>query len=356
MNYNFLIEKYLVNELIFNGNNKFLFNIQKAKKINRKYLNNLAGYKVIFALTEYNHLTEYSYINLLDVEKKLKCIFCLRTIDETSFSQKAHVIPEFLGNRYLLHYEECDECNAYFSSSIEDALDKYTTIYRVFNRTKNKKNKLISYHSINQKSFGNFDAKDIKFKFVGYDSDFDIDVDKKIVTMNFDIPKHRPSNMYKAFAKIVYGLLPKEELKNFSLLRSWINNRDQDLKLISPLIAYRSIMPFFNHKPLNVIIMKKFSNEINYLIEKNISQEDMEYLGLISFGNVVFEFPVFSDHMIEKVKKIKNFKFNFKFMPKPYFSGNPLLLDLSSSDFKTDKLQIDFSFQNIVKKYTKIND
>jgi len=351
MNYkNFLQSTYHIREFSFNKENHFLMSIQKAKKANKKYLKNLEGYKGIFALTDFIHLTDFGYVHPLDTNKKLTCIFCLKSVDDTSFSQKAHVIPEFLGNKYLLHYEECDECNSYFSSSIEDALDKFTTIYRVFNRTKNKKNKLINYRSINQKSFGKFNLDDTRFEFLGYESDFLIDFEKKTMVMQFDIPKHRPSNIYKAFMKIVYGLLPKNELQNFSLLRSWINDRDQTLTYISPLTVYKSNLPFFNHKPLNIIIIKKDTKSIDEVLKTQQYEEDIDYMGLISFGNVVFEFPIFSDNMIQKVQKIKNFKFNIKFMPKPFFTGNPEALDLSSSEYKIDRLKMNFSFDSLIEE------
>lgn len=346
----FFSSVYNVKKFCFNEKNFVLMSIQNATKANRKYLNNLKGYKSIFTFTDFSHLKDFAYVHPLEADKKLTCIFCLKSVDETSFCKKAHVIPEFLGNKYLLHHEECNACNEYFSSSIEDALDKFTTIYRVLNRTKNKKNKLINYRSINQKSFGKFNINDTKFEFLGYEPDFDIDHEKKTIAMQFDIPKHRPSNIYKAFMKIVYGLLPKDELQNFSSLRHWINDRDQTKTYISPLIVHKSTLPFFNHKPLNIIIIKKDSKSLNEVLETQLYEEDIDYMALISFGNVVFEFPIFSDNLIQKVQKIKNFKFNIKFMPKPFFTGNPEPIDLSSSEYKTDKLQLNFSFDHLIEE------
>ncbi len=42
------------------------------------------------------------------------CRFCKRTNNEVTFKNDAHVLPQFLGNRNLLSYFECDECNALF--------------------------------------------------------------------------------------------------------------------------------------------------------------------------------------------------------------------------------------------------
>ena len=61
---------------------------------------------------------------------------------------------------------------------------------------------------------------------------------------------------------------------------------------------------------MNIIIIKKDSKSLNEVLETQLYEEDIDYMALISFGNVVFEFPIFSDNLIQKVQKIKNFKYN----------------------------------------------
>jgi hypothetical protein len=43
-----------------------------------------------------------------------KCRFCGKSNPEVSFKKKAHLIPEFLGNKMLLSDFECDSCNYEF--------------------------------------------------------------------------------------------------------------------------------------------------------------------------------------------------------------------------------------------------
>lgn len=71
-----------------------------------------------------------------------RCRFCFRGKKEgATFFSEAHAISEALGNKMLIQYEECDECNSYFEKNIEKHLIKYLDIYRTFFGIKNKENK-----------------------------------------------------------------------------------------------------------------------------------------------------------------------------------------------------------------------
>lgn len=340
-------DAYIVNTFVINSDNLLITSILKAKRRNKKFIENLKGYDVIFSFDTYRDLKKFQYVRELDETSTLTCFFCSKQNGDTNFKNRSHVIPEFMGNKYLLHFEECDECNSYFSSTIEDALDKYTKVYRVFNRTKNKNRKLIGYYSINQKSHGKFNEKEHKFEFTGYVEDFLIDAEKNAFIANFEIEKHRPSNVYKALVKIIYGLLPREEHKNFTKMRNWIAQKDESKSLITPLTVYKTMLPFFNKKPLTIYVLKKNVSNVEEAIASNITEEDFDYMALINFGNVVFEFALFSDTMLQKAVSIPGFKFNFKFMPKPLLTGNPESIDLSSTEFKTDKVSIHFKYAQV---------
>ena len=47
------------------------------------------------------------------------CRFCGKKMPEVSFKNKSHAISEALGNKGLICFEECDECNKRFNESIE---------------------------------------------------------------------------------------------------------------------------------------------------------------------------------------------------------------------------------------------
>ncbi|WP_158653878.1 HNH endonuclease [Helicobacter cetorum] len=56
---------------------------------------------------------------------KRVCRFCNKDFRETSFNNKAHVIPESLGNKILFSSNECDTCNKRFGETIDYSLSKF---------------------------------------------------------------------------------------------------------------------------------------------------------------------------------------------------------------------------------------
>ena len=66
------------------------------------------------------------------------CRFCGRDSANTRFRHDAHAIPHLLGNRTLFTREECDQCNLFFGSTIENDLGNWTKPTRTFSRIKGK--------------------------------------------------------------------------------------------------------------------------------------------------------------------------------------------------------------------------
>src|SRR3954462_7886092 len=52
-----------------------------------------------------------------------KCRYC-GAVPPAKFRILAHAIPEMIGNRSLIANDECDECNVFFSETVEDSLGK----------------------------------------------------------------------------------------------------------------------------------------------------------------------------------------------------------------------------------------
>lgn len=71
------------------------------------------------------------------------CRFCGEN-EKSKFKKDAHIIPESLGNRFLISNFECDICNEKFSV-YEDALNKFIGPIRTlgFVKGKSKKGKRI---------------------------------------------------------------------------------------------------------------------------------------------------------------------------------------------------------------------
>ncbi|MEN8904530.1 MAG: HNH endonuclease [Clostridiales bacterium] len=58
------------------------------------------------------------------------CIFCNHGKDEVTFRKEAHVIPAALGNKTLLNYNECDNCNK-LAGKLESELINYLQLERI---------------------------------------------------------------------------------------------------------------------------------------------------------------------------------------------------------------------------------
>lgn len=313
----------------------------KLKKLLAKFDISLQGYEILFNYFDFINSSKDTYLYDLPLNAR-SCIFCLKKEPIVSFRTRPHVIPECLGNKYLLHYEECDQCNEDFSSTIEDALDKYTEIFRTFNRTLNKKNKVITHKSINQTFTYKFDKENNVYQMFGEKyKDFVKDDGNGKLSIEFDIKKHRPLDVYKAFMKIFYGLLPREHHKNFTMLREWIMDENPNSLFVKPLRVMRSWLPGIDKKPLAIFIYHNKNKEC-FEVKNNFN-----YMGLIAIGNVVFEMPIISDEILKYAnkEKSKNHNFNLKLLPKPITPIQTTLLDLSNSEKITDKFSVDFSYE-----------
>lgn len=345
MKYNLL--PYQIKKIEFGNFNQQIEHRFKFKKICIKYELRLLDYDILFNYINYSNLKNEKYLYPKSPDLQT-CIFCLKNETETTFANKPHVIPYFLGNKYLLHSDECDECNAYFSRTLEDALDKYTSPFRTQNLMKNRKKKLTKYSSNKGDFFYAFDEDQQAYTISGeniedYVSD---DEEKKVLSIVFEIKKHRPIDIYKAFMKIFYGLLPRQEHKIFNELRKWIMGENSELDKLKTLKVFRSFHPSIETTPLNIMILRRKSS-----FEKKPNSFD--YCGLISFGNVIYEMPIFSDSFIKNSKNLKNKgikqEFELQLLPKPFLTVHSEIIDLYNTNYITDSYPINYKYLDRIK-------
>lgn len=340
------IENYEVNSFEYGNFSNELTKRLAHKKILKKYELSLLGYKYLFNYYNYSNLKKETYL-YPKLDSSLTCIFCLKSEPVVSFNNKPHVIPFFLGNKYLLHYQECDKCNAYFSSNLEDALDKYTAVFRTIARIKNRKKKITAVTSLNNKFSYNFNAVFGAFEIQGESYDKYIrDDGLGNLEIKFDIKKHRPSDVFKGFMKIFYGLLPPEHRKNFNNLRRWIMDPNPNNFLIKPVKIVRTFMPDFKDYPLFINILH---TEDSFKENNN----SYDYIGLIAFGNIIYEMPIISDIFLKYANELKQqnqtLNFQLKLQPKPVSPVETKIIDLSITDKVTDSFSVIFSYSERVK-------
>jgi hypothetical protein len=71
-------------------------------------------------------------------KKQRTCRFCGKSYPTVKFSNKAHKIPELIGNKYHFSDFECDNCNRKFGI-FENDFAKYLGMYRTFAELEGKK-------------------------------------------------------------------------------------------------------------------------------------------------------------------------------------------------------------------------
>jgi len=73
----------------------------------------------------------------LTPRKQRACRFCIQEFPTVTFQSIAHVIPEWMGNRYIVHDCECDNCNKLFGT-YDDSFSKFMGIHRTSEFIKGK--------------------------------------------------------------------------------------------------------------------------------------------------------------------------------------------------------------------------
>lgn len=61
--------------------------------------------------------------------KERACRFCIQEYPNVTFRKEAHVIPQLLGNKNIIHDCECDSCNILFGT-YEDSFSKFLGMHR----------------------------------------------------------------------------------------------------------------------------------------------------------------------------------------------------------------------------------
>lgn len=319
-----------------------LINIKKFENKRSSHFSKIINsYEILFSYADFVDLEEMKPLYKIP-DKDLTCVFCLKKEPLAIFNDDAHVIPYLLGNKFLMHREECKACNKKFGDTLETELARFSEKFRVMNgyKTRNKhKPNYLKYQAKSQKAFMQMRKNDheMSLEVTGERSE---DILKEHgageVSLNFETI-YRDSDVYKAFMKTVYGVIPPKYRKDFMLLRSWINTEDYNIKFLNKLIMYQTILPTIHPDNLVLNVFRKKRTLSNILFKRN----NYDYFALIGFGNVLFDIPLLSDATLKKIKNKSPYK-NFIF---------PLLSDLAIN--KTGAIRTALDMSNTEKRPEK---
>ena len=210
------------------------------------------------------------------------CRFCGRDKTRTTFKKQAHVIPQAIGNRTLLSYDECDICNAQ-GGKLEDDFAKYLSILRPFAGTRIGGKGSVKLKP-GQHSYvkGNCSDNSITVELNSMDPCVKVE---RIDSNNLKITVKRPPltvlNVAKTLGRMIWYVLPKEKLDCYKHLLEWLRGE------ISPLPVYFA-EGFRAGPPSTVTALTIFEETEKVPLVPPI-------IGMLAWGNTVFLFWVPKD-------------------------------------------------------------
>lgn len=172
-----------------------------------------------------------------------KCRFCGKNIKETTFKKKAHIIPEFMGNKYCFSNFECDDCNDYFGN-LEDSLFNFAGVLNSLSTIKGKRGYAKFKESKEGIELFATSKNEIVARTKKADDEYGIirDLENQTITIDTNQPSYIPLDAYKALLKIALCMLPDEEMENYSETISWIMSKNTTKDQFNPFFnIYRSV-------------------------------------------------------------------------------------------------------------------
>jgi len=278
---------------------------------------------------------------LLRKRSERMCRFCYEVEPKVTFKNVAHIMPQLMGNRYLIHDSECDTCNKKFGI-YEDSFAKFLGMMRTADAMKG------------QSGVPNFKSADGKLIMAVEKDEKGMDVvsvfdkggaeyreNEKSIVLTAIKPSYIPLHVMKCFYKIGYSLLDPTELEDYPSLRQIITSGMFDTKLGNFAKAVKFTLPVYNPTPLVVTYKKKEEHSNEHLPSKIV---------VIYFGRYVYQF--FLINIQDKFMFTEGEKCEWIITP-PYYRGKQEdifgeRIDLSSNVLKKGELDSAvFTFDDI---------
>ena len=241
---------------------------------------------------DYEFIVEFNNIETKEDKKEIhgleertntNCIFCGKPFEHWTKKDVAHAISECMGNKKLINFCECYECNHLFGEIAENHLGKFIMPYRIINEIygKGKHKNVVKDMPIDKDlSYGTYRFEQKKNAPIFSSKNFDVYnmLIERVGTgrltqtehgFRLSIPRqsYDPRLVYVSLLKIAYTLLPLEELPNY-------------IKGLAALYLYMSMKPFHDEngnqitEALCEVDRQKYINSLpNLGIEIKISSQ-----------------------------------------------------------------------------------
>lgn len=251
-------------------------------------------------------------IHYYGAPKNKVCRFCGRNENEVNFKKIAHVFPEAIGNKALASYYECDNCNQFFGSNIENEYSNFFSLYHSIMQINGKKGKpayrfrapcdkrtdqckeycVEFFVNDNQPYF--HECKEVAGRY--------IEISKDTIKISKPVGKCNMIAVYKAIVKMAISVMPVEELILFSKSIAWLlEPKHSNIYPNKHLLVRYKMIPGFN-----VIKYPRY-----YLYRRKRTNWDKPYMVFnLTYGcfSLLIEVPRDNDN---------SFDLKFKKMPFP---------------------------------------
>lgn len=185
---------------------------------------------------------------LVGTSNPRRCRYCGRGDGDTTFRKRAHVVPEFLGNRSILSTEECDSCNAWFGAEYDTHMAAMLTPFLTAFRIRGKRG-LPTYKSRSGKSLMEGTSGGLLFMDAGDGELFDWDRSRGEVTLTMDSQRFIPRRAFKSIVKSAVGLLPSELLSDYKKTIDWLRSADDTATWVRPRECVGSVIFLPGNRP-----------------------------------------------------------------------------------------------------------
>lgn len=214
------------------------------------------------------------------------CRFCAQPKGTKKFKKEAHVIPHFLGNKYLVSDFECDDCNKLFSN-YENDLANWLGIARTILGTvgkggvptfKSAKDEVIA------RSVDFFNDKATQINAANSDGKaIQLDADTGKTVIRYKKATYTPIKVYKALLKVALSMIAAEEIEQYRAALMFLADEQEN----HWFEEFAQIM--CHHLPMN----HRFSKPIGLMFKrKDQSTKLPQHVFLLYYETYIFSFPM----------------------------------------------------------------
>lgn len=268
-----------------------------------------------------------------------RCRFCGQTKEDgATFRKKAHALSHLIGNRYLLSYYECDECNEKFShyeSDFAEYLKPFHAVLKVCGRGGIPKYK---------QYLSNIDNEDgiLKINIFEEDPTIQLVVNKENKSLELTCRRsYIPINVYKTLLKMALTIMPDEDVVHFNKAIQLLDSKKPVIKGSLSVVEQIFGGGYDVFRYVSAFIFKR---------KEGVKDNVFAYTFILAYNNFCFQMPLIG---CDLDKHLYGQKVEMTVLPTPpLMVGYKLIhnhqIDLSSSEkVSNEDVRIQLRFEEM---------